>query len=144
MNSPTTSLNDFFAETFSQDFLDEAAIEYSLAEIAARAYAAKQHSRLSIRDIARKMGSKGPAVVQRIVDQASPHNVTVSTLVRFAHACGFELRVDFAPKERFANWHESTQRVHTLSGWRVDKGGDRGAAEPRRNGAQEPALALAA
>jgi hypothetical protein len=118
MELNTTSLDDFLKDTFSQEFLDEAEIEYALARIAAHASTAKAASGLSIREVANRMGSKSPAVVQRIVDEGSPHNVTVATLARFAHACDYELRVEFAPRNRVAGWLEQAGRLHDLGKWR--------------------------
>lgn len=146
MELKTTSLDDFFNDTFSQKFLDEAEIEYALARIAARASAAKDEADLSVRELAKRMGSGSPAVVQRILDEAKPHNVTVATLVRFAHACGFELRVEFAPKSHLVDWFEQKVASPEQTKWRSPTT-DREHQAPQRDrteGRYQPALALAA
>ncbi len=98
------SMEEFFKETFSEDFLKEADVEYTLAQIAGRAFQAKEESGLSFRKIAEKMGLKTSAVVQRIVQEAEPHNVTLATLVRFGQACGFKLNVKFEKADKFKQW----------------------------------------
>ncbi len=102
--SKEMSMEEFFQDTFSEEFLREAEVEYTLAQIAGRAFDAKKESKLSFRDIAKRMGVKTPAVAQRIVNEAEPHNVTLSTLVRFGQACGFDLDIEFRPKDMFTNW----------------------------------------
>jgi hypothetical protein len=89
------SSDDFFKDIFSKEFLQESDVEYALAKVAGGAYNVKQESGLSFRKIATKMGLKSPSVIQRMVRQAQPHNVTLETLVRFAYACGFELNIEF-------------------------------------------------
>ena len=56
----TMSLQDFFSETFSEEFVKEAAVEYTLAQIAGRAFETKAVSGLSFREIAERMGLKSP------------------------------------------------------------------------------------
>jgi transcriptional regulator with XRE-family HTH domain len=98
------SLNEFLEGTFSQEFLDEAKLEYALAEVAGKVFRVKEESGLSVRKIAQKMGSKSPAIVQRLIDQDKPHNVTLSTLIRFAFACGHKLVLDFKPSAALSDW----------------------------------------
>jgi hypothetical protein len=103
-STTTTSLGDFFKDTFSERFLEDADIEYTLAQIAGRAYRIKEKSGLSYRAIASKMGNTSPAIVQRIVNKAEPHNVTLSTLVRFGYACGYKMDLDFKPLKSKEQW----------------------------------------
>lgn len=98
------SLDEFLQDTFTEEFLKEAAVEYTLAQIAGRAHKAKEDSELSSREIAARMGLKSQAVVQRIVTEARPHNITLSTLVRFSHACGYELNVEFKQPIVMESW----------------------------------------
>lgn len=91
-------VNDFFKEKFSDEFLDEIEVEYTLAQIAGRAFSAKEKSGLSFRKIAKKMGLRSPAMIQRIVQKAKPHNVTLATIVKFGQACGFDVDIEFKPR----------------------------------------------
>lgn len=110
-NKKRLKAKEFFEETFSEEFIREAEVEYTLAKIAAKAYSAKQDSGLSFRAIAKRMGLKSPAVVQRIVNDALPHNVTLATLVKFGQACGFDIDINFKTKysEEIARYSWSKQ-----------------------------------
>ena len=78
--------------TFSQHIHNER----ELTRIAVRVAKMADASGLSRRDIAERMGMLSPSTVQRTVTGA---NVTLETLMRFATACGYRLKVEFEPLE---------------------------------------------
>lgn len=94
----TQSFQEFIKETFSDEFLQETAIEYTLAQIAGRAYEARKKSGLSFCKIVDKMGLCSQEMVQQIIDTEELGSIRISDLVRFSHACGFDLNVEFIPK----------------------------------------------
>jgi transcriptional regulator with XRE-family HTH domain len=89
---------DFFGMVLPEELVEAADVEYMLARVAGRAFHVKKESGLSYRKIAKKMGTS-PGVIQRIVRDAEPHNVTLLTLARFSQACGYEMFVEFRPKK---------------------------------------------
>ena len=59
----------------------------------------KEESGLSVREIARRMGTPGhQAQVERIIDEKHAHNMTLKTLFKFAEACGYECNISFKKK----------------------------------------------
>lgn len=61
----------------------------------------KEESGMSVREIARRMGTPGhPAQVERIIDEKHAHNMTLKTLFKFAEACGYVCNISFKRKEK--------------------------------------------
>jgi len=94
------TLEEFGQRTFSEEFLQEADIEYNLAQIAGRAFQAKENSGQNFKSIAEKMGLESPAKILKVIQEVEPHDITVADLVRFAQACGCTLDVNFVKKEK--------------------------------------------
>ena len=93
----TMTLTDFFNDTFEPEFIDDAQVDYRLAQLAGRLIALVEDSGLSRREIARRMGHKSPSAVQRLVTQGRAHNATAETLIRLAAACEHRLVITFEP-----------------------------------------------
>lgn len=89
------NLQEFLEENFSKEFVEEVAVEHTLAQVAGKVIRAKEESGLSIREISERMGRKSMLQVQHILNDGKSHNVTLNTLVRFCYMCGFELDIKF-------------------------------------------------
>lgn len=100
-NKRIKNCDEFFGEILPDELIRKAKIDHVLSVLAANAYDAKQKSGCSFRLIAEKMGLKSHAVVQRIVNDGMAHNVTLSTLIKFGQACGFDVDIKFVRNKNY-------------------------------------------
>lgn len=107
-------------ELFSEEFLQDADREYELARIAGMAYELAEKTKIPRRELARRMGNVSPSTLQRLLDGAEAHNVTLDTLVRFAWACNHRVELSFQPIE--AQAHLEADRTSPSLRPRPDEG----------------------
>lgn len=107
-------------------FAEHVHTERELSRLAVRIVRMAEASGLSRRVIAQRMGMQSPSTVQRALSGA---NVTVETLMRFATACGYRLKVEFEPMSgRPANLdiggYLDAARTRKAGGWVSSRVGD--------------------
>ena len=91
----TITLNDFLIDTFSDECLGKADAEYILTQIPEQLRKIKKGRGLSVRAIAERMGYTSHSTVQRMLSGKGAHNMTLSTLIRFAYACDCKVTLVF-------------------------------------------------
>jgi len=89
-------LQDWLKEEFSQEARKGVAVRTGLLELSRSFRRLLESEGLSLREVARRLGHKSPSLVQRLVHDEEENNPTVETIIRFAGACGYALRLELA------------------------------------------------
>jgi len=89
-------LEEFMRETFSEDFIREADAQYDLYRVSAKCRQIADESPYSRRELAKRMGVSKTTINRLIFSENSPR---LATLSKLAHACGYELEINFVKKE---------------------------------------------
>ena len=71
-------------------------IEKNLAEVSGQAIKIARSSGLSLPTIAKQMGHTVPIVRQLL--KGAAYTSSIEKLARFADACGYQLKIEFVPK----------------------------------------------
>lgn len=78
----------------------EAKVEYVLLSLSHQLRDALDASELGVQEIAASMGLKSTRQVEKLVNWNEQANPTIRVLVRFAHACGYDLEVALRRRSR--------------------------------------------
>jgi DNA-binding XRE family transcriptional regulator len=72
-------------------------------ELAAKMKKAREKAHLTQEDVAQRMGTKKPAIsrLEGNTLTKKPHSPSVVTLMKYAHAIGKELKIDFVKQSAF-------------------------------------------
>jgi hypothetical protein len=98
-NSREMNADDFLKQVFSEDFLQEAEIEYALSKTAGRAFHVMVESGLTLQKIEEEVKEYAAKSLYSMLAGGDSRSVTLETLARFAQICGFGLEISFVKKD---------------------------------------------
>jgi len=102
-------LQDWLKKEFSEEARNGIAVRTGLLELSRSFRRLLEKEGLSLREVARRLGHKSPSLVQRLVHDEEENNPTVETIIRFAGACGYALRLELAKADELGLSVELTE-----------------------------------